>query len=269
MGLEPCPFDRTRLYIQNHAERLSEDDLRTITGKKMLTDAAIHHFQKILQRQSPFAIGLQDPVIGQRFQFRVISSDPFVQILHDGGLHWVTISTYNCHQYGEINYFDSLYHHRIKKHIKKQIAAIVRCDKDELVINVKPVQQQTNSVDCGIFAIAFALDILKGKDPTQLRLCSKMMRSFLHECYTKGVLLDFPSTTKQPNIAPVVDKKIGVKLFCTCRMPYFEGDVTADFKNRMIECERCSEWFHQDCENVLDEFYESESSSWICRKCSV
>ena len=33
-----------------------------------------------------------------------------------------------------------------------QIAAIVWCGKDELVIKANPVQQQTNFVDCGIFS---------------------------------------------------------------------------------------------------------------------
>ena len=30
---------------------------------------------------------LQDPVLGQELQFKVINESPFVQVLHTGGLH--------------------------------------------------------------------------------------------------------------------------------------------------------------------------------------
>ena len=38
-------------------------------------------------------------------------------------------------------------------------------DVDVLKINIMPVQQQTNSVDCGTFAMAFLTYILFGEDP--------------------------------------------------------------------------------------------------------
>ena len=50
----------------------------------------------MIKAQYPIINGLQDPVLGQTLNFNVFKSNPFVQILHDGNLHWVTISTYGC-----------------------------------------------------------------------------------------------------------------------------------------------------------------------------
>ena len=62
-------------------------------------------------------------------------------------------------------YYDSLFSGRINDFIKQQICALMQTDVDVLKINVTPVQQQTNLVDCGIFAMAFLTYILLDEDP--------------------------------------------------------------------------------------------------------
>ena len=51
--------------------------------------------------------GLQDLVLGQKLHSNVYRSIPFVQVLHDGKLHWIAVSLYGCAQ-GEIFLMDSL-----------------------------------------------------------------------------------------------------------------------------------------------------------------
>ena len=82
-----------------------------------------------------------------------MKNQKFVQILHNNRAHWVVISTYNCKN-GEVNYSDSLFSGRINDFTKQQIYALMQADEDALKINVMPVQQQTNSMDCEIFAMA-------------------------------------------------------------------------------------------------------------------
>lgn len=251
--------------------RLSHSDESVIKKKAMLTDSVIHYFQKMMMKQSPFAIGFQDPLLGQNLSFNCIHGDPFVQIIHDGGLHWVTISTNGC-KYGEINYYDSLFHHRIKKHVKKQISCLMRCSRESITVNVIPVQQQSNGVDCGIFSIAYASAILNGRNPSIITFDRSKFRSHLQECYVKSCLTDFPEAPSKNQVKFNVHKTISFDIFCTCRMPYFEGDVTNNPQKRMVQCEKCLDWFHQDCENIPDEIFDVFDVSilpWICHSCSL
>ena len=43
----------------------------------------------MLKIQYPDANGLKDPVLGQVLIFAVYQTTPFVQVLHDGSLHWI------------------------------------------------------------------------------------------------------------------------------------------------------------------------------------
>ena len=77
----------------------------------------------------------------------------FVQILHNGNYHWVVISNINCSK-DEMNYYDRLFHGKIRDHVKMQICNIFKCSGKELAVNMKAFQQQTNVVDCGVFVVA-------------------------------------------------------------------------------------------------------------------
>ena len=52
---------------------------------------------------------------------------------------------------------------RIHTHVKEQICDLIRTPDDEIHIKVERVQQQSNGVDCGLFAIAFAHYVLINK----------------------------------------------------------------------------------------------------------
>ena len=51
--------------------------------------------QVLIQKRYPTMPGLQDLILGQTLSFEVIREE-FVQILHSGGNHWITISTISC-----------------------------------------------------------------------------------------------------------------------------------------------------------------------------
>ena len=187
--------DEQRSY-KNETPRtnLTAGDLGDISHNRMLNDSVINSFQQMLKFQYIHANGLQDPVLGQGLNFAICRNIPFVQILHDGNLHWVIISTYGC-SLGEVFLMDSLFNGRIADHTKRQICSIVNYEQDVLKIIALPVQQQSNGVDCGVFAIAFISYILsQHKSPIDAKFNSSKMRPHLLHCLLEDKVTEFPRT---------------------------------------------------------------------------
>ena len=113
-------------------------DLKDISDKRMLSDNVLNGFQKLRGKQFPDSNGLQDPVLGQILSFKVQKNKPFFPVPHDGKMHWITISTYWCHE-GEACYIDSLFKGIIADHTKLLICGILNCDLKRIKINVFPV----------------------------------------------------------------------------------------------------------------------------------
>ena len=64
------------------------------------------------------------------------------------------VSSIGCSP-GLVNLYDSLYHDVISQEVEEQTSDLL--EGNLINLNCVPVQQQTNSSDCGVFAIAFAL----------------------------------------------------------------------------------------------------------------
>ena len=62
-----------------------------------------------------------------------------------------------------MNVYDSLNKGNIALHIKKQVASMLFHPHAMIKFHVKEVQQHDNSVDCGVFAVAYATSILHGQ----------------------------------------------------------------------------------------------------------
>ena len=63
-----------------------------------------------------------------------------------------------------------------------------------LKINVKPFQQQTNSVDCGIFAMAFLTCILFDENPKTQHFNEKLFQKNLLQLLAEQHVRRFPAT---------------------------------------------------------------------------
>ena len=44
---------------------------------------------------------------------------------------------------------------------------MVKCEDEELMVKLMPVQHQTNGNDCCLFALAFTTDFAEGIDPSE------------------------------------------------------------------------------------------------------
>ena len=113
----------------------------------------------LLQLENQAIAGFQRPTLGPVRNFDVVSGE-FVQILHTGNNHWVCISSIGCVP-GYVNLFDSLYHDSvIIQEVEEQTNDLL--GGRLIAPDPKPVQQQTNGSDCGVFAVAFATCLVFG-----------------------------------------------------------------------------------------------------------
>ena len=140
-----------------------------------------------------------------------------------------------------------------------QIAKIYSVPKSQSVLHIHkiPVQQQQGTLDCGLFAIAFAVEVCFGRNPQCASFNQKIMREHLYTCLTQGVLTSFPKISDSealPRPSPVVHK---IHLYCVCHMP-------EEYDESMISCDICQEWFHMTCVRVDA---TKPPQQWTCQYC--
>ncbi|XP_065651537.1 uncharacterized protein LOC136079568 [Hydra vulgaris] len=234
----------------------------------MLSDKHIHFCQQIMSIQLGIDVGLQDPITDQLLSFNIHPNAPFVQVRHDGHLHWVCVTTYGCAA-GEIYLFDSFFHGAISFATKRQIYSILKCAKKYLVIKVLPIQQQTNGVDCGLYAITWARQILevKGIPPTSIMFEENCMRKHLLQCIINNRLDVFPTTIDSFRFKKCASKNFRIRLHCSCRMFWTHKDENI-ISGQTAQCFSCKEWFHRECGKIPQSAYEKEDELWYCHQCS-
>ena len=102
-----------------------------------------------------------------------------------------------CGQYKfwktEMNYYDSLFHGKIKDHIETQVWNLYKCPEDEVVIKVHVCQQST-AVDCGVYTVANAFYILSNVNITSRQLKKNAMWEHLQLCIKVGKFDEFPES---------------------------------------------------------------------------
>ena len=112
------------------------------------------------KKQFPDVRGLQSPLLGQSLSFAVIKP-PFVQVLHVGGLHRVTVIGVHT---SLVKVCDSVFN-TAGTSLALQTAAILNTESDNVVLEVERTQFQQGKVDCGLYAIAFGTEFCYGNKP--------------------------------------------------------------------------------------------------------
>ena len=71
------------------------------------------------------------------------------------------------------------------------IARMVKCEDEELMVKLMPVQHQTNGHDCGVFALALATGFTEGIDPSERYYDKKALRNHLLQCFRNNEINQF------------------------------------------------------------------------------
>lgn len=156
--------------------------------------------QQMIKRQFPDIQSLQPteriPVWDEdsfkwkyHFKFEKVMS-PAAQTHHNGKFHWVASVKVD----GQIYVFDSLSNGTLSPSLQIQLASLYGGDFSKITVRIPSIQQQTNGVDCGLFAISnlvqFCYGYYIGKD--LLMFDEKSLRDHLVYCLEKDLLTPFP-----------------------------------------------------------------------------
>ena len=229
----------------------------SIKKGRMLTDEHINYAQNLLVSQFPSIDGFQNCLLAQNNGFVPVQREA-IQIHFVRGNHWVTSSLFG----GVVTVYDSLCEGTLSVSLTHQLALVyraqVRTDDQTLCAYVPTVQQQQGGVDCGVFAIAFALHIALGDDLENIIFEQSSMRQHLLTCFSEQKFEPFPCREIVPSPSPHKQPNL-IKLYCTCLMPETYDD--------MIACDVCERWFHLKCVGMPQSPPEEES--WICKNCTA
>lgn len=160
----------------------------------------------------------------------------------------------------EVEIIDSLVAEELPNSVLLQIARIysrtISLTQPTLEIKILSVQQQTGFDDCGIFAIAYAVEICHGNNPENCRFKQSLMRSHLRHCLEVGRLTSFPTSSSPCRVCS--HKVVSLGLYCICRMPEW-------YDENMVNCDACGCWFHFSCMKRLKNRYVK--GRWECLSC--
>ena len=114
-----------------------------------------------------------------------------IQLLHDGRNHWILSFCSN----GRVQVCDSL-NTALTRSSRKAIRSLyMHYFSGDEVISFLPVQRQPDGYNCGLFAIAFAAEILDGKSPSQAIFSVDEMCGHLISCLETQKLSPFPKVS--------------------------------------------------------------------------
>lgn len=172
---------------------LTSSDMSELRNGDVLSDKHVYAAQKLLQVQFPDVAGLQDSCLSQTRFNSIDAVGDVIQIHHTRGNHWVVSAAID----GVVYVYDTLYD-SLSDDLRRQLREIYGryfCnDAGKLVVQLPRLRHQRGSADCGLFAIAIALELCQGHDPTNIAFRQKQMRRHLEQCFLQGHLTSFPQT---------------------------------------------------------------------------
>jgi hypothetical protein len=232
----------------------------SITRKAWLNDVIINAAQSLLRAKFPSDMGLRDTIVVNAGHVHLDDpSMPFVQVFFDqASEHWITV-TNRCCRPNTVRVYCSLLHRPSAK-CRLVISQYVRCNSSRLTFQVMNVAKQRNVKDCGLYAIAFAEQLLSGNDPSPSVFKQDAMRQHLLDCLLKKNLSAFPISNFR-TFRKSVEAEFTEELYCYCK-GISEGV--------MIQCDRCDVWFHAACLKLpqpLVEVYQTKKSLQF--KCDI
>ena len=127
------------------------------------------------------------------------------------------------------------------------------------------MQQQVNSIDCGVFSVALLVDALDGNNDIGQNYNVEKTKFYFSTCLKNGVFSPFPRSTERSKVC--ASTILFVDVYCICRTPFFEYEVEEDPKMFMANCSKCNEWYHCKCVTIPKNIFENSRLDWVCPYC--
>ena len=184
-----------------------------MTGK-WLTATHISAAQHLMKASFPSQNGLND-TSALEFQHKwQASPHNFVQIIHVQGCHWACVSN-KFSPVNTVDIYDSG-HFYPSSGVLTQVTAILKSSQS-FELRVVNVQQQQGGDDCGLFAIAFAVDLCMGNDPFVSTYAQEAMRDHLAKCFENNQFVQFAQETrfKRRRVLSVHEVACNTKKVCS------------------------------------------------------
>ena len=182
----------TDVWIQSL--NLKPSDRITILHDE-LNDRCIDAVSNLLKRQFPNMKGLQSTLVLHNTEHceHVGLDCDSVQVIHQSSRnHWIACAV----KQQEVYIYDSMQPSNGQLPIDtKSILKNLYGDLQEFITS--DVTQQTGTLDCGLFAVAFVTAVCHGVDPADFRLSQGEMRGHLLSCLESGHVSVFPATKKR------------------------------------------------------------------------
>ena len=165
-----------------------------ITNNEYLCDRIIDAAMQLLIRDNP-QLFMQSVILPH--SLLIYSPTPTIHVHHVGGNHFVTSSTVD--NPGLVTVYDSLNSNKFSTELNQQITSIYSPDTFAPTIRqAHIVNPQKGGIDCGIFSIAYAIELIAGNDPMNYEFDQGSMRQHLISCLEKRKLEPFPKKCVLP-----------------------------------------------------------------------
>ena len=205
--------------------------------------------------------GMQSPGLGAftpkvtmpRFK-PVKNGEKFVQVIQLPN-HWICASNVHATTDNEVFVYDSMTSGTLPDSTIVQLTSLLRAseESDYIVVRIRNCAQQPMfTLACGYYAIAAAVAICQGNEPTLWRYNHKELIDFITNGY-KGTKFEMlkPET--------IVDEKFDINVFteskrhCLCQQRS---------TGSMIQCSECLSWYHMSCVTATRKQRKRDSSQW-------
>ena len=244
---------------------LTTEDKDRLSGsldKGWLNDKLIDACHAVLHQARPDLGGLQSCLLAVKPAFRP-EANPFLQIINTDPkvrTHWILLSSLDCPK-GVINVYDSANCNSLSPSVQKSIAKLMQFKGDSITVRFMKCPQQTNGNDCGVYAIANAVQLALGVDPSTITTYSlpQCMRQHIQSCLEAGHFTKF-SHGKSRRHSVGYEHSMKLDVYCSCHMP----DMGDDF----FECTTCEKWYHPQCQGLHLTIEELETATRVtCLTC--
>ena len=164
---ENCVVESSITYDETWVTRLKLEvlHLNCIKNQEWLNDVHMNAVQELLKNDLPHINGLQNTLLVPQYDKKkkmwhmchspmLRVSSPSVQIHYTGYSHWVV--SFRMDDNSPVYLLDSLYSPAtgIPTFLQIQLAQIYDCKDGNLIVRIQTSNQQKESSDCGLFAIA-------------------------------------------------------------------------------------------------------------------